>query len=93
MVLAHTNFMGGGHTLFMFFPFIFIGGGLAFMAFAAGDKRQTKHQSVRVLPVGAQHPLSHVRPRLKGDVPPPARTQEQKPATRRRSEPPWLKQV
>lgn len=65
MVLAHTNFMGGGHTLFMFFPFLFIGGGVAVMSIAASDRRQSKDRSVRVLPVGAQHPLSHVRHKLK----------------------------
>jgi hypothetical protein len=72
VVVAHTNFMGGGHTLFMFFPFLFIGGGLAFICLAAGDKRQTKDRSVRVLPVGAQHPLSHVRHKMKPAKPGPA---------------------
>lgn len=65
MVLAHTNFMGGGHTLFMFFPFLFIGGGLAAIAVATSDGRKRKDTSVRVLPVGAQHPLSHVRHKMK----------------------------
>ena len=65
MVLAHTNFMGGGHTLFMFFPFLFIGGGILVMSMAAGDRRERKDRTVRVLPVGAQHPLSHVRHKMK----------------------------
>lgn len=65
MVLAHTNFMGGGHTLFMFFPFLFIGGALVVVSMAAGDRRERKDRTVRVLPVGAQHPLSHVRHKMK----------------------------
>jgi hypothetical protein len=84
--------MGGGHTLFMFFPFLFIGGGLAFISLAAGDKRQKKERTVRVLPVGAQHPLSHVRHKMKPATQ-ATRPPDQKPAPRRRSEPPWLKQV
>jgi hypothetical protein len=64
--------MGGGHTLFMFFPFLFIGGAVAFMSFAAADKRQSKDRTVRVLPVGAQHPLSHVRHKMKPAKPAPA---------------------
>ena len=72
MVLAHTNFMGGGHTLFMFFPFLFIGGGVAVMSIAASDRRDRKDRSVRVLPVGAQHPLSHVRHKMKPGKPAPA---------------------
>jgi len=72
VVLAHSNFMGGGHTLFMFFPFLFIGGGVAFMSIAASDRRQSKDRSVRVLPVGAQHPLSHVRHKMRPGKPAPA---------------------
>ena len=69
MVLAHTNFMGGGHTLFMFFPFLFIGGGIAVISVASGDKKQKQARKVRVLPVGAQHPLSHVRHKMKPEKP------------------------
>jgi hypothetical protein len=61
--------MGGGHTLFMFFPFLFIGGGLAFISFAAGDKKQKQDRKVHVLPVGAQHPLSHVRHKMRPEKP------------------------
>lgn len=86
------DFLGGANTLLVFIPFLFIGGGLAFVSMAAGDRRQKKNRSIRVLPVGAQHPLSHVRPRLKG-VPQPTRHQEQRSRSRHRSEPPWLKQV
>jgi hypothetical protein len=92
VVLAHTNFMGGGHTLFMFFPFLFIGAGLAYISIAAGDRRTRRDQSVRVLPVGSQHPLSHVRTKMKPATP-GTRQPERKTGERRRSEPPWLTPV
>jgi hypothetical protein len=83
--------MGGGHTLLVFVPFLFIGAGLAFISFAASDRRG-RDRPVRVLPVGAAHPLSHVRPSIK-----PARQapphQEQKTGQRRRSGPRWLTPV
>lgn len=94
MVLAHTNFMGGGHTLAMFIPFGFILGGLGFIAFAArDDRKRARGRSVRVLPVGSQHPLSHLRSKLKPPAP-AVRPQRSKPAgARHRTEPPWLKKV
>ena len=93
MVLADNSFMGGGNTLFMFLPFLFLSVGLAFIAVAVGEKRgKSRDRSVRVLPVGAQHPLSHVRHKMK-----PAnqatRPPEQKTGQRRRTEPPWLTRV
>lgn len=93
MVLAHTNFMGGGHTLFMFFPFLFIAAGLVYVCMAAGDKRQRRSKSVRVLPVGAQHPLSHVRTKMKPATQATTRQPDQKAGQRRRTEPPWLTPV
>jgi hypothetical protein len=89
VVLAHTNFMGGGHTLFMFLPFLFIVGGLVYISIAAGDRRQRRNRSVRVLPVGAQHPLSHVRAKMK-PASPVTRQADQKPGQRPRSGPRWL---
>jgi hypothetical protein len=74
----------------MVLPFLFIGVGLVFLSIAAGDKRgRSSSPQVRVLPVGAQHPLSHVRSRMKPTTQAP-RHPEEKPAPRRRSEPPWL---
>lgn len=92
MVLAHTNFMGGGHTLFMFVPFLFIGAGLVYISIAVGDRRQRRDRSVRVLPVGAQHPLSHVRTKMKPATQ-ATRQPDQKTGQKRRSEPPWLTPV
>jgi hypothetical protein len=92
VVLAHTNFMGGGHTLLVFVPFLFIGVGLAFISFAVSDKRGQDRPPVRVLPVGAAHPLSHVRPIIKPPREAP-RHQEQKSGERRRSGPRWLTPV
>ncbi len=91
--MAPNEFMGGGAVLFMVLPFIFFGVGLAYLSIAAGDKRGRKQsRQVRVLPVGAQHPLSHVRHKMK-----PAneatRPPEQKTGQRRRTVPPWLTRV
>lgn len=91
MLFAHTNFMGGGHTILVFIPFLFIVGALVVLSMAAGDRR-SRNRSVRVLPVGAQHPLSHVRASMRPPRP-PAVPPEGKPAARRRSEPPWLTPV
>jgi hypothetical protein len=90
--VAPNEFSGGGAALFMVLPLLFIGAGLAYICIAAGDKRKRRDRSVRVLPVGAQHPLSHVRSKMR----PPtkaAHQQEQKAGQRRRSEPPWLTPV
>ena len=93
MVLADNSFMGGGNTLFMFVPFLFLGAGLAYIAVAVGDRRgRSRDRSVRVLPVGAQHPLSHVRHKMKPSNQAP-RQPDQKTAPKHRSEPPWLKRV
>jgi hypothetical protein len=96
MVLAHTNFMGGGHTLLVFVPFLFIGAGLAFISIAAGDRRGRRDRPVRILPVGAAHPLRHVRPIVASShkaARQATRHQEQKPEQRRRSGPRWLTPV
>jgi hypothetical protein len=91
--MAPNEFLGGGAVLFMVLPFVFIGVGLAFMSIAAGDKRgRRQNAQVRVLPVGAEHPLSHVRSKMKPTTPAP-RPPEAKSAPRRRTEPPWLTRV
>jgi hypothetical protein len=85
--------MGGGAALFMVLPFLFIGVGLAYLSIAASDKRgRNRDPQVRVLPVGAQHPLSHVRAKMKPANQAP-RQPEVKAAPKRRSEPPWLTRV
>ena len=90
--MAPNEFLGGGAALFMILPLVFIGVGVLYMATAAGDRRnRNRDPQVRVLPVGAQHPLSHVRGKMKPPSPP--RPTEQKPPRPPRSEPPWLKQV
>ena len=89
--MAPNEFMGGSAALFMILPFLFLGVGLLYMGIATGDRRK-RERSVRVLPVGAQHPLSHVRSKMK-PVTQPTRPAEQKTGQRRRSEPPWLKRV
>jgi hypothetical protein len=89
--VAPNNF-GGGVTLFMVLPFLFIIVGLAYMAIAAGDRRQRRERSVPVLPVGAQHPLSHVRTKMKPTTQ-ATRPPDEKTGQRRRSEPPWLTSV
>ena len=90
--MGPNGFGGGIATIFMVLPFLFIIAGLAYICLAAGDKRRPRSKSVRVLPVGAQHPLSHVRTKMK-----PAtqakRPPEQKTGQRRRTEPPWLTRV
>jgi hypothetical protein len=88
--VAPNEFLGGGAALFMIMPFLFIGIGLAYLSIAAGDKRGRQSHKVRVLPVGAQHPLSHVRSKMKPATETAPRRAEDKPATRRRTEPPWL---
>jgi hypothetical protein len=89
--MAPNEFLGGGAALFMIVPFLFIGVGLAYLSIAAGDKRgRRQSRQVRVLPVGAQHPLSHVRSKMKPAPASVPRRPEEKPAPRRRSEPPWL---
>ena len=90
--MAPNEFGGGVATIFMVLPFLFIIAGLAYIALAAGDRRKRRPSSVRVLPVGAQHPLSHVRTKMK-PVTQAKRPPDQKAGQRRRSEPPWLKQV
>ena len=90
--MAPNSFDGGVTTLFMVLPFVFILAGVIYIAVASPSRRPRRNRTVRVLPVGAQHPLSHVRPKMK----PPtsaARPAEQKPSARRRSEAPWLKPV
>jgi hypothetical protein len=91
--VAPNEFIGGGAALFMVLPFLFIGVGLAYLAIAARDKRgRNRDPQIRVLPVGAQHPLSHVRSKMKPTTQAP-RQPEEKPAPKRRSEPPWLRGV
>jgi hypothetical protein len=91
--VAPNGFGGGITTIFMVLPFLFIIVGVAYMAVAAPHRKPRRDPSVRVLPVGAQHPLSHVRPKMKPVTTRAARQPEQKTAPRRRSEAPWLKSV
>lgn len=90
--MAPNGFGGGVQTLFMVLPFVFILAGVIYIAVASPSRKSRRHRSVRVLPVGAQHPLSHVRPKMKPATP-ALRQTVQKPASRRRPEPPWLKPV
>lgn len=90
--MAPNGFGGGVTTLFMVLPFVFILAGVVYIAVASPSRRPRRNRSVRVLPVGAQHPLSHVRTKMKPATP-AARPTEQKPSPRRRSEAPWLKSV
>ena len=92
--MAPNEFGGGVPTILMVLPFLFIIAGLAYIALAAGDRRTRRHRSVPVLPVGAQHPLSHVRTKMK-PVTQAKRQPEQKKGEQRprRSEPPWLTPV
>ena len=75
----------------MVLPFLFILAGVAYMAVAASSRKSQRHRSVPVLPVGAQHPLSHVRSKMKPAQ--AARQTDQKATLRRRSEAPWLRSV
>ena len=77
----------------MVLPFVFILAGVIYIAVASPSRKPRRNRSVRVLPVGAQHPLSHVRSKMKPTTTPTARQTDQKPASRRRSEAPWLKPV
>jgi hypothetical protein len=90
--VAPNGFGGGVTTIFMVLPFLFIIAGVAYIAVASPSRRPRRNRSVRVLPVGAQHPLSHVRSKMK-PVTQAARQPDQKATPRRRSEPPWLKPV
>lgn len=90
--MAPNGFGGGVTTLFMVLPFLFILVGLIYIAVASPSRKPRRNRSVRVLPVGAQHPLSHVRPKMK-PVTPATRQTDQKPSSRRRHEPPWLRPV
>ena len=91
--MAPNGFGGGVTTLFMVLPFVFILAGVIYIAVASPSRKPRRNRSVRVLPVGAQHPLSHVRSKMKPASTPAARQTEQKPSARRRSEAPWLKPV
>jgi len=90
--VAPNGFGGGLTTIFMVLPFLFIIAGVAYIAIAAPNRRRSRDRSVRVLPVGAQHPLSHVRSKMRPATP-TGRQSDQKAAPRRRSEPPWLRPV
>jgi len=90
--VAPDNFGGGIATILMVLPFLFILIGVAYIALAAGDRQKRQQQSVRTLPVGAQHPLSHVRTKMK-PVTHAKRPPDQKAGQRRRSQPPWLTKV
>jgi hypothetical protein len=90
--VAPNSFGEGISTILMVLPFLFIIGGVAFIAMASPSRRPRPNRSVRVLPVGAQHPLSHVRAKMKPATP-AKRPPEQKVGQRRRPEPPWLKRV
>jgi hypothetical protein len=90
--VAPNSFDGGVTTIFMVLPFLFIIAGVAYIALASPSRRPRRDPAVRVLPVGAQHPLSHVRTKMK-----PATQATRQPAEKtgqkRRPEPPWLKSV
>jgi hypothetical protein len=89
--VAPNSFGEGISTILMVLPFLFILGGVAYIALACRRKPR-RSKTVRVLPVGAQHPLSHVRTKMK-PVTPAKRPAEQKPGQRRRPDPPWLTRV
>ena len=89
--MAPNGFGGGVTTVFMVLPFLFIIAGVAYIALASPSRRPRPDRSVRVLPVGAQHPLSHVRSKMKPARAP--RQPDQQAAPRRRPEPPWLTPV
>ncbi len=89
--MAPNSFGGGVTTIFMVLPFVFIIAGVAYIAVAA-PSRKPRDRAVRVLPVGAQHPLSHVRSKMKPATK-AARQPDEKAAPRRRSDPPWLTPV
>ena len=89
--MAPNEFGGGVTTIFMVLPFLFIIAGLAYIALAAGDRHKRRRPSVPVLPVGAQHPLSHLRTKMKPAI--QAKRPAEQTGQRRRSEPPWLKRV
>ena len=91
--MAPNSFGGGVTTIFMVLPFLFIIAGVAYIALASPSRRPRRNSSVRVLPVGAQHPLSHVRSKMKPATPAPPRPSGEKTGPKRRSEPPWLKSV
>lgn len=90
--MAPNSFGEGVTTIFMVLPFLFIIAGVAYIAMAAPSRRPRPDRSVRVLPVGAQHPLSHVRSKMKPATK-TTRQPDQPPAPRRRAEPPWLTPV
>jgi hypothetical protein len=90
--VAPNGFGGGVTTLFMVLPFVFILAGVIYIAAASPSRKPRRNRSVGVLPVGAQHPLSHVRSKMKPATP-ASRQTAQKPSSRRRPEPPWLKPV
>ena len=90
--MVPNSFGGGVQTLFMVLPFVFILAGVLYIAVASPSRKPRRNKSVRVLPVGAQHPLSHVRPKMKPATRAPRQT-DQKPASRRRPDAPWLKPV
>ena len=91
--MGPNGFGGGVQTLFMVLPFVFILVGVLYIAVASPSRKRRRNRSVRVLPVGAQHPLSHVRPKMKAATPAARQTTDPKPSPRRRSEAPWLKRV
>jgi hypothetical protein len=94
--MAPDGFGGGIATVFMVLPFLFILVGAVYITVTVGGRHKRRQSSsVRVLPVGAEHPLSHLRSKMK---PVPVRSQqpEEKPAGKqrpRRPEPPWLTRV
>jgi len=93
--MAPNGFGGGIATIFMVLPFLFILVGAVYITLAvSGRHKRRQASSVRVLPVGAEHPLSHLRSKMK---PVPVKPQpEQKAAGKqrpRRPEPPWLTRV
>jgi hypothetical protein len=90
--VAPNGFGGGVTTILMVLPFLFIIAGLVYIALAAPSRKPRRDRAVRVLPVGAQHPLSHVRTKMKPATQSPRQPAE-KTGQKRRSEPPWLKSV
>ena len=90
--MAPNSFGDGISSILMVLPFLFILGGVAYIALASPSRRPRKDRSVRVLPVGAHHPLSHVSTKMK-QVTPAKRSPEQKASQRRRTDPPWLTRV
>ena len=92
--MAPDGFGGGIATVFMVLPFLFILVGAVYITLTvSGRHKRRPSSSVRVLPVGAEHPLSHLRSKMKPVPAKPQVEQKQGKPRPRRPEPPWLTRV